>query len=1142
MSGLRGLLSVARYERTLLMRTTRYRVLGAAGIGIPIFIGVILAIAEARGGEAGTMFGVGAFVPFYVYSFLQTVVIAFIAGDFRAADERAQVYEVIAVRPLSTTQLVVGKYLGILQGLMVLSFAVMGVTVLVQAAKLSVLGTPFRLEPYLGYLLLMNLPGLIYMTALTFCLGAILRNRTAAALVALAYALGCLIFLGERYGGVFDYGAFYAPLFYSDILGFGDLSRVIELRLLYMALAVALLGLAVERYPRLAQAGLWRWGGRVVALAALAVCVGIGFGIQRSDEASQAERVDFLRAHVTRAAEPIASLVHYDMSLQLHTEQAPLVADVRLRVGNTHDVALGQVVVSLNSGLTVDSIADNAGSPLDFEHDGSVLAITLGAPLEPGAETQLRLKYAGDIDRNGFDLIRTAPRRDRSDGPLRMPQLTSWIREDTVFLPARAGWYPRAGVDYGYDEPPAPSFATANIEVDSPADMRIVTQGSPSSPDSASSNTGSRRTSLFTVDRPVPVFTLNGGRYNVYEARIGGVDMALYLYPEHMTAVSFFDDAADEARAALEQMLGAIVRETGLPYPYERLNLVEVPLVVQWYYEGWREAGGLTGPGVLMIEEDVLTSQNLQRSFNRRQRGADGEFDAAAVKRDLFVQEIFELFMSPESERYGIFRSPLVQLWSYDRAFVGDRSNLLERAMPVYLQQDVGSEVRSMMLSGGNSRPRGREESTVASAEMLAAVSDSGQSQARTGSDWNAVLDAMQKETFADMNPDADPELYRSVVDAKGVSVFRMMRAVTSSDAFVNAIEGFAEESRHEGVDFDDFEAAVGTDQVTAEGPSAAESDSSGEPDMQRLVQSWLEGTAVPGYTITRANVRKLEDGRGNPVHQVIVRVRNGEAALGFVRINAIGFEDEVSKGVQIEGNSEVEVALLIGDRPARVTVDPFFAKNRRSLVAPLRVPDFIQPDQPAEYVRLVTQEASNLVEIVVDNEDEGFSLPTRRVQRYLRPGLQGGGWWVRSTLFSYGRYANNYRMKNGSDGAEPAIWSATMPREGEYDVAYYFLPEATAWARSGVWGLASRIELTIHHRNEVHTVELDTTELNAGWNLLGRFDFEAGAEVRVELSDKASGRLYADAVRWRLADSDLVYEEDVSPWEVQTGSLSGRR
>jgi len=1146
--GLRGILSVARYERMMLMRTTRYRVLGGIGIGIPIFIGVILGIAEARGGEAGTAFGLGAIVPFYVYSFLQTFVIAFIAGDFRAADERAHVHEVIAVQPLSTTELVVGKYLGILQALMALSLAVMTVTVSVQAAKLSVMGTPFRVAPYLGFLVLMNLPALAYMTALTFSLGALLRQRTAAALVALAYVIGTVFFLGDRYGGIFDFGAFYAPLFYSDLLGFGDLSRVIELRIFYVVAAVFLLGVSVERFPRLAQSGRWRWAGRAVALAALAVCVTLFVGMLRDDAAAIEQRAQLLRAHATHAALPAGQIVHYDLEVRLVEAGWPLAAEAGMRVRNPGPDPLNAVILSLNPGLEITATRDDAGRALTAERDGAVVVVSFPAPLAAGAETTIHMEYRGGIDLNGFDLIRTAPRRERTDGPLQLPQLTAWIRPHSVYLPARSRWYPASGVDYGHTLTPQQSFATAEIRVVAPAGLVAITQGDPV--DVTVAADGLTAISGFKVERAVPALTLNVGVYETYETRVGDVDMALYVHPDHASFIGFFEDASEEVLGALDQLLGAIVRETGLPYPYARLNVVEVPLVVQWYYEGWREVGGLTGPGVLMIEEDVLTGQNFERSLNGRRRGSDGELDEVAAKRDILVSLLFRLFLSPEGERYGIFRSPLVQLWSYDRAFVGEQSALLERGMPVFMQQDVGSEVRSMMLQrgGGRGRFQMRGRGGGDAAMMEAAAASRGQLLGSDGSDWNAVLDAMQQQTFAEMNPDADPELYRSVLDNKGVSIFRMMKAVAGAGAFVRAVESFADESRYADVDFGQFEAAImpvaGAEsnavpvaRMTAPDPFGA--------DLERLVKEWLDGTSVPGYSITGATVRKLENARSEVVHQVAVRVRNGEPGLGFVKVSAVGFRDEVSKGVQIEGGSEVEVALVIADRPTRVTVETFFAKNRRSLVAPLRVPDKVQAGRPESYVHVVTEEESPFIEIIVDNEDEGFSMPVRRVQRYLRPGLEGGQWWVRSTMFAYGRYENNYRMKSAGDGAQPAVWSALMPRTGEYDIAYYYLPES--YPANGVWGLASYSDFTILHGDETRTVRLEEDHLKGGWNLLGRFHFEAGEEVSVELSDRADGRLYADAMRWRFADSDLVYEEDVAPWDAMrrppgAGARRGRR
>ena len=146
MSALHRILAVARYERLLLLRSTRFRVLGAVGVAVPVFVGIVLAVAESRGFQFSSALGIGAFVPFYIYSYLQAILIAFVVGDFRAADERAQVHEVLAARPLSTAELVLGKYLGAVGALGGLSLLVLLLTAAVQAAKISIIDAPFSFE------------------------------------------------------------------------------------------------------------------------------------------------------------------------------------------------------------------------------------------------------------------------------------------------------------------------------------------------------------------------------------------------------------------------------------------------------------------------------------------------------------------------------------------------------------------------------------------------------------------------------------------------------------------------------------------------------------------------------------------------------------------------------------------------------------------------------------------------------------------------------------------------------------------------------------------------------------------------------------------------------------------------------------
>ena len=395
-----------------------------------------------------------------------------------------------------------------------------------------------------------------------------------------------------------------------------------------------------------------------------------------------------------------------------------------------------------------------------------------------------------------------------------------------------------------------------------------------------------------------------------------------------------------------------------------------------------------------------------------------------------------------------------------------------------------------------------------------------GQPVEDTGSSWDTLVVQMQHQSFAEIDPEEEPELYRSVLKIKGLTLFRMIQAVLGEDGFVEVLGRFGEDHRYEGVSFAEFEGAVAPDTTG----------SARLGNIRRLVHDWIYGTQVPGFTLTRARARKIDDGWGMVVYEVIVRVRNGEPGRGFVQIEVMGMGDQAIKEVEIEGGQEVEVALILWERPFRVMVEPFFAKNQRPLVAPLRIPEKVFEGRPESYVRVVPEEESYVSEIIVDNDDEGFSMPVRREQRYLRPGLKGGNWQVMELPFAFGRYETNFRWKQPGDGAQPAVWTTHLPRAGRYDVAYYFVPPH--FGRRFGLDLAGSFALRVFHGGEVDTLELKGEELDAGWNLLGRFQFEEGEEARVELSDRAGGRLYADAVRWRYVDPDNpeeAYEEELT-------------
>ena len=179
------------------------------------------------------------------------------------------------------------------------------------------------------------------------------------------------------------------------------------------------------------------------------------------------------------------------------------------------------------------------------------------------------------------------------------------------------------------------------------------------------------------------------------------------------------------------------------------------------------------------------------------------------------------------SNNGGLFRSPLVQLWSFDREFVGPNAPLLSRGMPVYMQEDVTASMRSLIFERSGNADRSRGSGGSGARVQDRGVDDSG-SISRSGSigngslvSWDAVLASMQTDSLADLDADADPDLYRAVLDTKGLTMFRVIEAVIGSGTFVDAIGAFGSSTAYEQVAFDDFERAVvppGTEAATEAG------------------------------------------------------------------------------------------------------------------------------------------------------------------------------------------------------------------------------------------------------------------------------------------------------------------------------------
>ena len=103
---LRTIAIIAANERRMLYRQARFWVLTLIGLGGILFFMVVMTLVSIMEDNIPGEFlleGTDAYLALYFFSYLQAILIIFIAGDFRKAEEKAQLDQVMLSRPMIPT-------------------------------------------------------------------------------------------------------------------------------------------------------------------------------------------------------------------------------------------------------------------------------------------------------------------------------------------------------------------------------------------------------------------------------------------------------------------------------------------------------------------------------------------------------------------------------------------------------------------------------------------------------------------------------------------------------------------------------------------------------------------------------------------------------------------------------------------------------------------------------------------------------------------------------------------------------------------------------------------------------------------------------------------------------------------------------
>ena len=287
----------------------------------------------------------------------------------------------------------------------------------------------------------------------------------------------------------------------------------------------------------------------------------------------------------------LAFAPHYSLQVRIDPLAGSFQGSLQLQYTNQEDVPLEQLYLRLypNDGasygkgsLSVSAVTlDGQLVTLAPSQPASIVQIDLPAPLAPGGQAALEMRFNGQVGRD-FD--------GEEYGAYGIYNLS----EQVLVL---TGWYPLLAV---YDasgwnldrvnpvgDAVYADMATYQVQVTFPAAYTLSATGV-----QVESQTASDDSITTWISGPAREFALVASpRFGVVSQAVDGVNLNVY----------FLDEAQAEGQAVLEvaaESLQAFNHQFGA-YPYNELDVIQVPL---------RNAGGVEFPGIVFIEAERFLS------------------------------------------------------------------------------------------------------------------------------------------------------------------------------------------------------------------------------------------------------------------------------------------------------------------------------------------------------------------------------------------------------------------------------------------------------------------------------------------------------------------------------------------------------
>jgi len=1105
--------TIASYEMKTLLRSWFFRIFaGMAIFGLSIFN---IAMNVEASGAPWIYRALSSSIPYanlIILNLGQAIVAIFLASEFLKQDKKNDTVEVIYARSMTNGDYIIGKTLGIL-----LVFLILNIIVLLIGIGFSFLSndTSRSVLSLMAYPLLISLPTLIFIFGLSFFLMLQLKNQAVTFLVLLGYVALTVFYLSSKVYHVFDFIAYNVPLMYSSISGFGNLTEILLHRSIFLFAGTGLIFFTIYKLPRLPQSRTFELLPLIFAFSFFAISGFMVFqyiDLKRDNHKFMEQVINLNNQYSTYPTITIT-----DCELELEHKNETIEVKAKLKLQNQNKQNLDTIILRLNPLIEISSLTLNT-KKTDFTRNLQIVKITLNQHIKPSEILNMEICYKGSVNENICFIDQNS--KDYSDNytldMFNIRKRYAFIQKDFVCLTSESLWYPLSGAGYATKRPLYynPDFTKFTLHVKTTKGLTPISQG----------NTSISKDGIYSFqpENPLPKISLVIGNYIKYSIKIDSIDYQLYSIKGNDYYKTYFNEIKDTISSVIKGLKQDFEVQSKLKYPFPRFSLVEVPVLFALDKHVYSIASDAVQPEmVLYPEKGVLFEES---DFKKRKKRTENDMKQnneeilpEELQTRMFQKFVRNNFMAKpgtwfqyEEIKDGNTFTMFPQFYTFITRLNSEKWPILNFALQGWMKEKSGT-------SGASTKwfYEGMTKSEKINVKLI-----------------QASLEQLMKTGIKNKEDDRNPVLLKDVILAKGVNLFETWSIRFGQNEFNEMMFDLAKNYRSKNLSISELDSII----QNKYGSSIL-------PDIEK----WYSQDKLPGYLVKDITTYKIIQ-KEVTKYQLRFKISNPEPVNGLVTINVEMNDpnrdnsrnwwdvDEVkgdySKSIYLAANTAIEIGIVFNNLPERMALLSNVSENLPSVLkydfsgfneikripeidTIQNIPLFVSIDEPKE--------------IIVDNEESGFSVEEAENQAYLKSIFnkrivdkyeyseirmwdRPSYWFPVINTGFYGKYIHSSYYTKAGLGDRKAIWKSNIKESGFYDIYFHYTKIENNWREKKV---KETYSFNIYHDGGIEKLSVSTEEMDNGWNYLGSY-YISGGNGKIELSNKTGGEIvFADAVKW---------------------------